>query len=331
LLSLFLSLELEGHLKKYIILFLLFITTGVFSQSPCPGTPTVTYGGRTYNTVQIGTQCWLKENLNIGTMIKSGAQTKNGIIEKYCYDNNEDNCIKYGGLYQWQEAVNYTVSDQNVQGICPSGWHIPTLQEFQTLVAQVNNDGDALKAIGVGEGAGAGTNTSGFSALLSGTVGTDNHSSHQLVYAYFWTSTSYNPDFSYILSVGFDYKDINLYANGTGAGFCVRCIKGDGVTSVGSVEEKNSLIAGYSLSQNYPNPFNPSTVISYQLPVSGYVSLKVYDILGREVATLVNEFKQPGVYNSQFAILNFQLSSGLYFYTLRAGDFIQSKKMVMIK
>ncbi|HSW54189.1 MAG TPA: T9SS type A sorting domain-containing protein, partial [Ignavibacteriaceae bacterium] len=93
----------------------------------------------------------------------------------------------------------------------------------------------------------------------------------------------------------------------------------------------------FVLYQNYPNPFNPKTVISYQLPVSGNVTLKVYDILGNEVVTLVNEEKQPGVYEVEFntrvshsgEVRN--LSSGIYFYQLKAGSFIQIKKMILAK
>ncbi len=87
----------------------------------------------------------------------------------------------------------------------------------------------------------------------------------------------------------------------------------------------------FILNQNYPNPFNPSTVINYQLPVSGYVTLKVYDVLGREIKTLVNEFQNAGIYNSQFSTLNSQFASGLYFYALRIGNFVQTKKMILTK
>ncbi len=96
-------------------------------------------------------------------------------------------------------------------------------------------------------------------------------------------------------------------------------------------DTENNLPFNFSLSNNYPNPFNPSTIISYQLPISGHVSLKVYDMLGREVATLVDEFQNAGTHNSQFSILNSQLSSGIYFYTIRAGNFIQTKKMMLLK
>ncbi|MEW6701373.1 MAG: alpha-amylase family glycosyl hydrolase [Bacteroidota bacterium] len=109
-----------------------------------------------------------------------------------------------------------------------------------------------------------------------------------------------------------------------------------------NVLEQKTIPTEFRLEQNYPNPFNPSTVISYQLAVSSFVTLKVYDILGREVATLVNEYQQPGTYNSQFSILpvgrqvrNFQLPSGVYFYrlhaTAQARDYVQTKKMVLLK
>ncbi len=85
----------------------------------------------------------------------------------------------------------------------------------------------------------------------------------------------------------------------------------------------------FSLEQNYPNPFNPSTVISYQLPVIGNVSLRVYDILGSEVATLVNEEQQPGYYEVTFNGSN--LAGGMYIYRLSAGSYVSVKKMLMIK
>ena len=85
----------------------------------------------------------------------------------------------------------------------------------------------------------------------------------------------------------------------------------------------------FILEQNYPNPFNPSTRISYQLPVSGNVTLKVYDLLGREVATLVNEEKPAGSYEVSFDAS--QLSSGVYLYRLSSGSFIETKKMILMK
>ena len=102
-------------------------------------------------------------------------------------------------------------------------------------------------------------------------------------------------------------------------------------TPAGIQNKSNQIPESYSLMQNYPNPFNPSTLISYQLPVSGYVTLKVYDLLGNEIATLVDEYKPAGIYNVEFRMQNLELSSGIYFYQLTAGDFIQTKKMVLLR
>ena len=85
----------------------------------------------------------------------------------------------------------------------------------------------------------------------------------------------------------------------------------------------------FALNQNYPNPFNPSTVISYQLPVNSDVTLKIYDVLGKEVTTLVNEDKPAGSYQIDFNAGG--LSSGIYFYRLQAGDFVQTRKMILLK
>jgi hypothetical protein len=85
----------------------------------------------------------------------------------------------------------------------------------------------------------------------------------------------------------------------------------------------------YNLAQNYPNPFNPSTTISYSIPEAGDVKLSVFDMMGREVMTLVNEFRQAGSYE---AILNAdRFASGTYFYRLETGNYISAKKMVYLK
>jgi uncharacterized protein (TIGR02145 family) len=106
---------------------------------PCPGTPTVEYEGQVYNTIQIFSQCWLKENLDVGTRIAGDQEmTDNGVKEKYCYNNEPDSCTKYGGLYQWWEMMQYT-TQQGVQGICPTGWHIPTDEEWKVLEGSVDS------------------------------------------------------------------------------------------------------------------------------------------------------------------------------------------------
>ena len=107
----------------------------------------------------------------------------------------------------------------------------------------------------------------------------------------------------------------------------------EGTTDLVSVEEEIVEAFSYSLSQNYPNPFNPSTNIKYQIFEAGLVSLKIYDVLGNEIVTLVDEEKPAGVYEVNFntGLIHQNISSGIYFYQLKAGNFIQTKKMLHIK
>ena len=98
---------------------------------------------------------------------------------------------------------------------------------------------------------------------------------------------------------------------------------------VTAVENEYPLPNKFSLEQNYPNPFNPSTSIQYAIDGRRFVSLKVFDVLGNEVATLVKEEKPTGVYEVNFNAT--QLSSGIYFYTLKAGSFIETKKLILMK
>jgi uncharacterized protein (TIGR02145 family) len=185
---------------------------------------TVSYDGKIYNTVIIGTQCWLKENLDVGVMIPgSQNQNNNSVIEKYCYNNDPNNCYIYGGLYQWNEAMQY-VTTPGTQGICPTGWHLPTLAEFQTLSTSVGGDANALKAVGQGTGGGAGTNTSGFSALLAG-YRYNGFFSGLNVDADFWNSTEFNiNDASNITLTGYN-SNIDFQSSNKSAGFSLRCLK----------------------------------------------------------------------------------------------------------
>lgn len=95
------------------------------------------------------------------------------------------------------------------------------------------------------------------------------------------------------------------------------------------IHQISSIIKDFILNQNYPNPFNPTTKINFAIPKSDYVSLRVYDILGREVKVLVSENLSAGEYEVDFDAKN--LSSGMYYYSLRAGEFVSVKKMVLVK
>ncbi len=95
------------------------------------------------------------------------------------------------------------------------------------------------------------------------------------------------------------------------------------------INENQQTVLKYSLSQNFPNPFNPKSVIKYQISKSSFVSLKIYNVNGKEVSSIVNETLPPGEYETTFDGSN--LPSGVYFYKLSAGDFTDTKKMVLIK
>jgi len=194
---------------------------------------------QTYNTVQIGSQCWMAENLNIGYRINgSDEQTDNGIIERYCYHDSIENCDVYGGLYQWEEMMQY-ITTPGFQGICPVGWHIPEDGEWCTLAQSVDptvdcgmtgwigtDAGDKMKSTTGWYGGGNGTNTSGFSALPGGYRELDSLFKHLTLYANFWTSDGIFYSASR-WNMYYDEPRISHYTYSTYIylGFSVRCLK----------------------------------------------------------------------------------------------------------
>lgn len=185
------------------------------------------YGSKIYRSVQIGPQCWLKSNLDIGEMIDNSiSQTNNGVKEKYCYGNDISNCEVYGGLYQWNEAMQYSTTPGS-QGICPNGWHIPTYGEFEILRGIVGFDGSSLKAVGEGAGAGAGTGTSGFSALLAGyhIYGTPGDFFGKRSYTRFWSSTQTSSTEAYFLTLNGSDSVVEQFFDEKADAYSIRCIK----------------------------------------------------------------------------------------------------------
>jgi uncharacterized protein (TIGR02145 family) len=193
--------------------------------SPSEDATTVTYSGKVYHTVKIGSQIWLKENLDVGVMIQGTANpSNNGTIEKYCFDNDTANCNKYGGLYQWNEAMAYDTAN-SAKGICPDGWHIPTKAEFDTLATAVQYNGNSLKAVGQGTGGGTGTNSSRFSLLLTGYRDYYGSFGNLGYSAYFWSSTEYNSTEARNMSLWYDVSGINISGYYLEFGSSIRCMK----------------------------------------------------------------------------------------------------------
>lgn len=222
------------------------IFTTLNTADPCPGTPTVTYEGQTYNTVLIGSQCWMKENLNVGTMINGNqSQANNGVIEKYCYNNNASNCETYGGLYQWDEAMQYS-AQQGVQGICPPGWHIPTHAEWTALTNYVSSIPDYLcnnnstyiakslaattnwntntNTCAIGNNLSA-NNTTGFTALPGGKSYTDGSFLDLGNYGQWWSSTENGSSFAWYRGLYYDTATVPKSSSYKTYGVSLRCLK----------------------------------------------------------------------------------------------------------
>ena len=165
---------------------------------------TDTRDGQTYKTVTIGTQTWMAENLNYET------------ANSYCYNDNSANCTKYGRLYTWGAAKT----------ACPSGWHLPTSAEFETLFTAVGGSstaGTKLKSTSAWNNSGNGTDAFGFSALPAG--GTDGYGDYYYegYYADFW-STEDGSDCAYFMRLYYSYDYADLNNNYKYYGFSVRCV-----------------------------------------------------------------------------------------------------------
>lgn len=214
------------------------------SSGDCPSTFVDGRDGKTYKAVKMGDQCWMAENLNIGTMIPGGVKaTNNGTIEKYCYNNLKTNCDVYGGLYQWDEMMAYEDTSvrnpSGIQGICPAGWHLPSFSEMSQLYDWAGGFatlGGRLKETGLNHwkkpNNGA-TNQYGFTSLGAGNYfPNDNSFANLKIQGNFWSTSSFfdykEPNRSFIWTMRQQYlyasqshlmQDVNWVSN------AVRCIK----------------------------------------------------------------------------------------------------------
>ena len=134
---------------------------------------------------------------------------------------------------------------------------------------------------------------------------------------------------SYILADSCGFSNPVPPPNGTGFPEQQYVMSVTGDMGITSIEDDNKISMTFMLNQNYPNPFNPTTTIKYQLLENNFISVKVYDVLGGEIASLVNEKKAAGSYEVNFDASN--LASGVYFYKLQAGKYLETKKMVLLK
>jgi uncharacterized protein (TIGR02145 family) len=190
-----------------------------------------------YATVTIGPQIWMAENLNVGVRIDGvQVQTNNSTIEKYCYNDSVNNCTMYGGLYQWNEMMQY-VTTEGVQGICPTGWHIPTDAQWTRLANFLGGEdlaGVKMKSTGTIE-AGTGlwhfpnpgaTNESGFSADPAGFRLYSNGAFGNIgIQGYWWSSSVATPSYAWSRYLHYFYPEISRPNHHRNGGLSVRCLR----------------------------------------------------------------------------------------------------------
>ena len=202
---------------------------------PCPGIPTFTYHGQTYNTVLIGNQCWMKENLNYETG------------NSWCYDDDPGNCNTYGRLYDWETIMNGEASSNSVpsgvQGICPNGWHHPSDEEWKIMEGTVDTQygvghdewdyagwrgfdvGKKLKTTSGWFSNGNGTDDFGFSALSGGSRYYNGGFYDLGSYAACWSSTEYSSSYAWYRYLYYGGDEVGRSYTNKEGGFSARCVK----------------------------------------------------------------------------------------------------------
>jgi uncharacterized protein (TIGR02145 family) len=174
--------------------------------------------GRSYPTLTIGGQCWMRSNLNFGNPVSFlQSQRDNCLREKYCYNDITSNCASSGGLYQWDEVMQYQ-QDEGIQGFCPAGWHIPTQQDWITLFSNFTNNGFAGMPLKF-------TGYSGFNAFLNGLLFMDREWDFDTFATFFWSSTYHGMDRAWAHGMNSVNPSVSDYPALRSNAFSVRCLK----------------------------------------------------------------------------------------------------------
>jgi len=197
-------------------------TLSISVQSPaaftCDNTFNDVRDNQPYNTISIGAQCWMAVNLNFGgRILSSSMQRDNCVVEKYCLNDLAANCTASGGLYQWDELMQYDAT-QGSQGLCPPAWHVPSENEWNVLFGFYLGNGFAgapLKYSGY----------SGFNALLSGIRFNNANWNFDSFASFFWSSTSHGPAKAWAHAMNFPDQSAAYYPANRSDAFYVRCIK----------------------------------------------------------------------------------------------------------
>lgn len=315
-------------MKKIYLLILGTLSFSSISQTfSCGDTLVDIRDGKKYTTVLIGSQCWMKQNLNYGKTVNSYSSAvthsdmfNNSIAEKYAPNGDSTKLPQYGGLYEWDELMNYSTVAGG-QGICPANWHVPTDAEWQTMIgaaggtlvtATGGSGGNKLKAIGEGFGAGVGTNTSGFSAKAAG-----DRDSYGIFYGLglrfiFWTSTQTTSPSAYQYTLWAEKDTIARDGNIQKiTGLSCRCVRNAGA----GINESNLKSKVYV----YPNPAKEKFKVSISL--NNEVNISVVNIIGEEI------YSKNFLMNTEIETTGWK--QGIYFYTIINGNEKYTGKLII--
>lgn len=293
----------------------LLLASAVLFAFTCQAQTVTDFDGNEYNTVTIGTQVWMKENLK-ALHYANGTE----ITGVSSYENNESNVTIYGRLYNWTAAM-HGVNIETAQGACPTGWHIPSVAEYDILIAFLGGEsvaGGKMKEAGLGHWASPNTgadNTSNFTALPGG-FWMDGAGFLKLTeFGKFWTSTDVNgtTDQAYNATLRNNLASVDPETGNTiTTKLSVRCIQGVGVVGINHNTSSNGL-------QVYPNPASQTINVVCKNNIG---NISIYSILGELV------LKQTIDGNSNEINIS-NLSAGMYLVCVESGNETLQKKLVV--
>jgi uncharacterized protein (TIGR02145 family) len=285
--------------------------------------------GNVYNTVTIGTQTWMKENLKTtkysngtGILLVNTSATWDALTNKskaYCwYDDNINNKDTYGALYTWaaamNEALSSTTKPSGVQGVCPTGWHLPSDAEWTELETYLGGNsiaGGKLKETGtthwLSPNLGA-TNESGFSGLPGGDRSFNGEFSNITFYGYWWSSTEYSDAFAhfrYLVSLN---ASIDSSYNNKEYGFSVRCLRDNHTSITSSINSEEVIL--------YPNPATEKLYIKNSNYTNGII---IFDLQGKKVLSKQIDSNPIDISN---------LSKGIYVVKLVCSENVLITKFI---
>ncbi|HPD64824.1 MAG TPA: FISUMP domain-containing protein [Bacteroidia bacterium] len=312
---------------------IMFLFFPAHSQWQCGQNLIDSRDGQIYQTVLIGNQCWMAENLNYGTMIlnisgQGGQMMKNdSVIEKYCWNNDEDYCngtngkTKIGGFYEFKEAMQYYDGQpaQPTQGVCPQGWHIPSYTEITALINSLGGDvSQAYTKMMPGGSSGFNALQVGYRCTLNGSfrngaIGTDA--------VYYWISeqSKTNPAYAVFMVLDKGSPQVQMWEYDKSIGISVRCLK-DVSGATNEIKPENLVLL-------YPvKRLSSLLYLSVQSPVSQRLDVKLFDLQGKEIVS--SQHSLIAGKNSVNIDIPYELK-GIYLIQLKTAGNCLTQKLVL--